>query len=131
LELADVTSYNKMMKGLLSEGQEAAARRLLTELISKGIANSTSYHGPLNARVNSGDQRGAWKLVAEMQCNGISPNAVTCAILLKGRLQSIEEVSRVMVLVDAMPEPMDEVLFMAVAEACVRVGRLDVLSRQM
>ena len=26
---------------------------------------------------------------------------------------------------------MDEVLFMAVAEACVRVGRLDVLSRHM
>jgi len=131
LELADVTSYNKMMKGHLAQGQEAAAKRLLAELVSKGAANSTSFHGPLNARVNAGDLRGAWKLVAEMQFNGINPNAVTCAILLKGRLQSIEEVSRVLVLVDAMQEPMDEVLFMAVAEACVRIGRLDVLSRQM
>merc|ERR1719359_241126 len=131
LELADAVSYNKMMKGHLCLGQDAAARRLLAELSSKGIANATSFHGLLNSCVNAGDMRGAWKLVAEMQLNGISPNAVTCAILLKGRLQSIEEVSRVLLLVDAMEEPMDEVLFMAVAEACVRVGRLDVLSRHM
>merc|ERR1719359_585215 len=131
LELADAVSYNKMMKGHLCLGQDAAARRLLAELSSKGIANATSFHGLLNSCVNAGDMRAAWKLISEMQRNGTIPNAVTCAILLKGRLQSIEEVSRVLILVDAMEEPMDEVLFMAVAEACVRVGRLDVLSRQM
>jgi pentatricopeptide repeat protein len=118
LDLADAISYNKMMKGHLSQGQEAAARQLLDELTDKGIANTTSYHGLLNARVNAGDLRGAWKIISEMQINGISPNAVTCAILLKARLQSVEEVSRVLALVDAMAEPMDEVLFMAVAEAC-------------
>merc|ERR1719331_2586226 len=75
--------------------------------------------------------RGAWKIVTQMQGNGIAPNSVTCAILLKGRLQSVEEVSRVLLLVDAMDEAMDEVLFMAVAEACVRVNRLDVLSKQL
>merc|ERR1719454_2401780 len=119
------------MKGHLCHGQEAPARELLDELTSKNMANTTSYHGLLNARVNAGDLRGAWKIIAEMQTNDIPPNAVTCAILLKGRLQSGEEVSRVLMLVDAMEEPMDEVLFMAVAEACVRVGRLDVLSRHM
>jgi len=131
LDLADAISYNKMMKGHLSQGQEAAARHLLDELTDKGIANTTSYHGLLNARVNAGDLRGAWKIISEMQINGISPNAVTCAILLKARLQSVEEVSRVLALVDAMAEPMDEVLFMAVAEACVRVDRLDILSKHM
>jgi len=131
LDLADTISYNKMMKGHLSQGQEVAARRLLDELTQKGIANNTSYHGLLNARVNAGDLQGAWKIITEMQVNGISPNAVTCAILLKGRLQSAEEVSRVLALVDAMAEPMDEVLFMAVAEACVRVDRLDILSKHL
>jgi len=36
-----------------------------------------------------------------------------------------------LLLVDAMDDPMDEVLFMAVAEACVRVNRLDVLTKQL
>lgn len=107
LMLADVVSYNKMMKGYLSIGQEKEARQLLEELNSKGLANTTSYHGLLNSRVNAGDMRTAWRIVADMQRTGISPNAVTCAILLKGKLQSIEEVSRVLVLVDAMDEQMD------------------------
>jgi pentatricopeptide repeat protein len=120
-----------MMKGYLSQGQEAAAARLLQEMVQKGIANATSFHGPLNARANAGDLRGAWKLVSEMQSNGMSPNAVTCAILLKGTQQSVQEVSRVLVLIDATAEAMDEVLFMAVAEACVRINRLDMLNKQL
>jgi pentatricopeptide repeat protein len=131
LKLADAISYNRMMKGYLAQGQEVAAKQLLAELTQKGMANTTCYHGLMNARVNAGDLRGAWKLVAQMQDDGISPNAVTCAILLKGRLQSVEEVARVLALIDAMEEPMDEVLFMTVAEACIRIGRLDMLSRQM
>jgi len=131
LQLADTVSCNKMIKGFVAQGREQEGRCILQELVSNKQANATSYHALLNARINSEDSRGAWRLVAEMQRNGIAPNAVTCAILLKGKLQSAEEVSRVLLLVDAMEEQMDEVLFMAVAEACVRVGRLDVLSRQM
>jgi len=56
--VADSVTYNKMMKGYLCHGQEADARRLLTETIPEGMANATSYHGLLNARVNSGDMRG-------------------------------------------------------------------------
>jgi len=131
LKLADSITYNRMMKGCLAQGQVAEARRLLKEATAAGIANTTTYHGLLNACVNGGDMRSAWKIVAEMQTNQMKPNAVTCAILLKGKLPTIQEVSRVLLLVDVMEDPMDEVLFMAVAEACVRVGRLDMLSRQM
>jgi len=131
LQLADSVTYNKMIKGYLAEGQEVAARQLLAELTTKGMANCASYHALLNACVNIGNQRAAWKLIAEMQGNGVAPNAVTCAILLKGKLQTKDEVSRVLALIDAMEEAMDEVLFMAVADACVRVGRLDLLSKQM
>jgi len=129
--LADSITYNRMMKGLLAQGKVAEARDLLKEAALTGIANTTTYHGLVNACVNAGDMRGAWKIVSEMQKNQIKPNAVTCAILLKGKLTSTEEVSRVLFLVDAMEEDMDEVLFVAVAEACVRVGRLDMLSKQM
>merc|ERR1719456_2023417 len=90
-----------------------------------------SYHGLLQTRVKAGDQRGAWRVVSDMQVNGVSPTTATCSILLKGKLESIEEVSRVLVLVDTMEEPMDDVFFAALAEACIGVRRLDVLSKQI
>lgn len=132
LGLADVFMYNTIIKGYLARGQEAMARQLLEEILEKGMEPTrASYHGLLNARVNANDFKGAWKLVAHMQTNGLSPNAVTCSIMLKNRQTPPGEVSRVLVLIDAMVEPMDEVLFLSIVEACIRTGRLDSLSRQV
>jgi pentatricopeptide repeat protein len=129
--LTDVVSYNTLMKGYIAAGQEGDAKELLTEISKKGmVATRASFHGLLNARVNARDARGAWKLVDDMQAAGIRPNAVSCSILLKGRLNSLADVSRVLALIDTMDEPIDEVLFLSVVEACIRTGRLDLLSRQ-
>jgi len=129
--VSDVISYNTMMKGYIASGQEVEAKRLLAELSENGLgATRTSFHGLLNARVNAGDFNGAWKLVSEMQANGISPNAVTCSILMKSKMTSMPDLSRVLALIDTMDQPMDEVLFPAVVEACIRTARLDMLSRQ-
>jgi len=129
--VADVISYNTMMKGYLATGQETSAKKLLTQLSQKGLtATRTSFHGLLNARVNAGDSNGAWKLVTEMQANGISPNAVTCSILMKSKVNSASDVSRILALIDNMDQPMDEVLFPSVVDACIRTKRLDMLSRQ-
>merc|ERR1719453_514934 len=65
-----------------------------------------------------------------MQSLGISPNAVTCSILLKGKMSSLSDVQRVLALIDVMDQPMDEVLFLSVVESCIRTGRLDLLSKQ-
>jgi pentatricopeptide repeat protein len=131
LGLADASVYNAMMKGCISSGQETEAKELLSELSDKGMsASRSSFHGLLNARVNARDLKGAWKLVEEMQAIGMHPNAVTCSILMKGKLNSLGDLSRVLALIDAMEQPMDEVLFLAVVEACIRTGRLDVLARQ-
>lgn len=132
LKLADTVTYNTMIKGYLASGQEDAARQVLEELKKTGLtATRPSYHGLLNARVKAGDLRGAWRLVADMQLSDISPNAVTCSILLKAKSQSVAEVSKVLALIDAMQEPMDEVLFSSVVEVCIRTKRLDMLSKQM
>merc|ERR1719359_2014472 len=131
LGVADASVYNTMMKGFIANGQEQFAKTLLTELSDKGMAATrSSFHGLLNARVNARDMKGAWKLVEDMQGAGIHPNAVTCSILMKGRLNSLADVSRVLALIDAMEQPMDEVLFLSVVEACIRTGRLDLLTRQ-
>merc|ERR1719460_509686 len=129
--VTDVVSFNTMMKGYIASGQEQEAKRLLEELAQNGLgATRTSFHGLLNARVNAGDFNAAWKLVTEMQANDISPNAVTCSILMKGKMTSTSDLSRVLALIDTMEQPMDDVLFPAVVEACIRTGRLDLLSRQ-
>jgi pentatricopeptide repeat protein len=120
-----------MMKGYIASGQEDAAKEVLDELSQTGLsATRTSFHGLLNARVNAKDFSGAWKLVSDMQRAGICPNAVTCSILLKEKMSSLADVSRVLALIDAMDQPMDEVLFLSVVEACIRTGRLDLLSKQ-
>jgi len=130
--VADVVSYNTMMKGYIANGQEAQAKQLLAQLSQKGLsATRASFHSLLNARVNARDFSAAWKLVSEMQASGVTPNAITCSILLKGRVSSLSDVSRVLAIIDVMEEPMDEVLFLSVVEACIRTGRLDLLSKQM
>merc|ERR1740130_116176 len=131
LSVADALIYNTMMKGYIADGQEVAAKKLLQGISQKGLtATRTSFHGLLNARVNARDFVVAWKLVGEMQSSGISPNAVTCSILLKGKMTALSDVTRVLSLIDAMEQPMDEVLFLSVVEACIRTGRLDLLSKQ-
>merc|ERR1719352_689857 len=45
-------------------------------------------------------------------------------------MSTLADVSRVLALIEAMEQPVDEVLFLAVVESCIRTGRLDLLSRQ-
>jgi len=129
--VADASVYNTMVKAHLAQENEGAAKYLLAELSDKGLSiTRTSYHGLLNARVNAKDLKGAWKLVEEMQAAGFAPNAVTCSILMKMKLSSSNDMSRVLALVEAMDQPMDEVLFLSIVEACIRSGRLELLTRQ-
>jgi len=130
---ADVVSFNTVMKGHLAEGKMQSALQLLKEMSDNGMpASLVTYHGLLNARVQAGDCRGAWGLVEQMKTSGLSPNAVTCSILLKALTtrSHAADVSRVLELIDAMESGVDEVLFASLAEACIRTGRLDLLSEK-
>jgi len=130
---ADVVSYNTVMKGHLADGKMNAALQLLKEMSDSNMpASLVTYHGILNARVQSGDNRGAWSLVEQMKTSGLVPNAVTCSILLKALTTRAHaaDVSRVVDLMDAMDTGVDEVLFASMAEACIRTGRLDLLSER-
>jgi len=125
---ADVITYNTAMKGFLSQGQIAAAKCVFAEISEKGLSPTlASYHGLLNFHVNAGDRSNAWKIMADMQSAGVSPTAITCSILLKGNLNSAD-VSKVLALVDTI-EPMDEVLFSALADACIRTRQLPLLAK--
>merc|ERR1719388_29413 len=76
---------------------------------------------------------GMWKLVEDMKVAGAAPNAVTCSILLKALTDHSHaaDVQSTMDVLQQMDEPMDEVLFSSVIEACIRTHRLDLLSEMM
>merc|ERR1719456_1186581 len=63
----------------------------------------------------------------------MAPNQVTCSILLKNlNSRSAEaDIENVMDLISSIDEPMDEVLMSSVVEACVRIGKADLLSSQL
>eukprot|EP00746_Dinoflagellata_sp_MGD_P158206 gnl/MRDRNA2_/MRDRNA2_86416_c0_seq4.p1 gnl/MRDRNA2_/MRDRNA2_86416_c0~~gnl/MRDRNA2_/MRDRNA2_86416_c0_seq4.p1 ORF type:complete len:1007 (+),score=216.77 gnl/MRDRNA2_/MRDRNA2_86416_c0_seq4:71-3022(+) len=130
----DVVSFNIVLKMHLREKKHDEAQQLLKDMREHGLQpNKITYNELINAKVEAGDRHGVWELLAEMKDQGESPNSVTCSILLKALTAraSKQDVSKTMALVDQMEDPMDEVLFSSVIEACLRVGQLDLLSRQM
>jgi pentatricopeptide repeat protein len=134
LEYADVVSYNTMLKSYLQQNRSEEAHRLLEEMVERGLpANRVTYNELLNAKVACKDRRGMWKIIDDMKAAGAKPNAVTCSILLKALTghSHTADVSNTMELLNQMDEPMDEVLFSSVIEACIRTNRLDQLSEMM
>merc|ERR1719426_455983 len=134
LGLVDVVSYNTLLKAYLKQGQIAKARKLLTEMAESNIeANQVTYNEMLNALVAVKDRQEMWALVREMNSMGMRPNSVTCSIILKSLTahSATDDVRQAMALIDNLHEDMDEVLFASVIEACVRVGRLDLLSSKL
>jgi len=131
LDYADVVSYNTMLKSHLHAGRSDAAHQILHEMSERGLpANKVTYNELLNARVIAKDRRGIWQLIGDMKKAGLQPNTVTISILLKSLTQHshTQDVISTMELLSQMEEPMDEVLFSSVIEACIRTQRLDLLS---
>merc|ERR1719277_234079 len=123
-----------MIKALLSQGLFEDARALVKEMPARGLkANKVTYNELLHARVLAKDRRGMWGIVDEMQEAGVRANAVTCSILLKSLTAhaGAADIRRVISLVEEIEEPVDEVLFSSVIEACIRIRQLDLLSDLM
>merc|ERR1719271_1313957 len=74
-----------------------------------------------------------WDIVEEMQAANVKPNQVTVSILLKNLnyYSGEPEILQTMDLIKTMDEPMDEVLLSSVVEACVRIGKPDLLESQL
>merc|ERR1719191_1128648 len=134
LECADVVSYNTLLKSYLHSNRSDEAHRLLKEMVQRGLpANKVTYNELLNAKVASKDRRGMWKVIEDMKAAHVTPNAVTCSILLKALTEHshTQDITDTMELLHQMDDPMDEVLFSSVIEACIRTRRLDMLSNMM
>jgi pentatricopeptide repeat protein len=130
--LADIVSYNTVMKGYIARGNVSAAKCLLTEISSNGLSPThATFHTILNFLSSAEDRSGVWSVLADMQEAGVSPNSVTCSILLKGKLNTSSDVDTVLSIIRKLEEPLDEVLFSTLAEACIRTKKLEVLAEYM
>jgi pentatricopeptide repeat protein len=133
--MIDVISFNTLLKGYLMTGDVAGARSVVREMRLAGYQpNRVTFNELVNAVVaRNGPLSEIWDIVTEMQALGIPPNQVTCSILLKNlsARSSESEIQRTMDLISSIDGQMDDVLMSSVVEACVRVGKPDLLTTQL
>merc|ERR1719160_2499069 len=125
-----------MVKALVRSENFAKARTLMAEMSAEGLPpNHVTYNELINGMLRSASARKSevWSIVDEMKAQGITPSRVTCSILLKDlkAKSNASDVTRTMDLISEISEPMDEVLLSSVVEACVRVGKPDLLSKKL
>jgi len=136
-EMADVVSYNTLIKAHLQAGNFKKARGILDEMrVAKLQPNCITFNEIVNATVCCNDpqvRREVWSVLKEMQEAGVKPNQVTCSILLKNLNSSSPEsdITQTMDLISSMDEQLDEVLLSSVVEACVRIGKADLLNTKL
>lgn len=131
--LADVVTYNTIMKSFLQTGDFKRAHATLNKMQAAGgglAPDCVTFNELIDATIRT-NRAGAWRIIDEMKTSGIQPNSVTCSILLKTIQQNSQkpDVDRTMAVVDSLNVPMDEVLLSSLCEACIRVGRSDFLRR--
>merc|ERR1719271_342112 len=139
--MTDVVSYNTLIKPHLQSGNFSKARALMDEMKREGLQpNRVTFNELLNAMVGNkghgshdGGRPQIWEIVDEMKSADVKPNQVTCSILLKslGDSSNQTDILKTMELINSMEEPMDEVLLSSVVEACVRIGKPDLLTAKL
>jgi pentatricopeptide repeat protein len=133
--MADVVSYNTIIKAYLLDGRPTKARSVMDEMKKLDLQpNRVTYNELINSIIASrGRKDEIWEIVREMKEAGIKPNQVTCSILLKtlNARSSDADVTLTMDLMNTMEEQMDEVLLSSVVEACVRIGKTELLASKL
>jgi len=131
----DVVSYNILMKAYLLSGDLTKARSIIRQMKEHGMQpNRVTFNELINATVlRGGSKKDIWDVVKEMKEMDMPPNQVTCSILLKNLnvRSSDSDVADVMDLIASIDEPMDEVLMSSVVEACVRIGKPELLTSKL
>jgi pentatricopeptide repeat protein len=127
--VADTVTYNTIIKMHLLAGDRKEARTAVELMKKAGLQpNCVTFNELLDACVKTHPQE-AWMILDEMDACGVKPNHITCSILLKtiDSTSVATNVERILKVLDSMIEEMDEVLLSSVVEACIRVGRVDLL----
>jgi len=83
--IADVISYNTLMKGLAQQKSGGRALLLLDQMCRAGVRpNAITFNTAMDAAVRSARLTDAWHVLAQMVKAGITPDKFTCTTLMKG-----------------------------------------------
>merc|ERR1719162_998686 len=110
--MADVVSFNTLIKAHLKNDNFEKARSLMDEMKQKNLQPSrVTFNELINAMVmKGGESRRSeiWDLVSEMREAGVKPNQVTCSILMKksNSLSDADDIMKTMDLINMSDEPM-------------------------
>mmetsp|Transcript_31065 Transcript_31065/g.56495 ORF Transcript_31065/g.56495 Transcript_31065/m.56495 type:complete len:1046 (+) Transcript_31065:176-3313(+) len=127
--VADVVTYNTILKAHLAQGNVPEAHKTIEAMRANNLQpNCVTFNELLDAKIKT-SVKDAWNLVDEMQACGVKPNHITCSILLKTiqTHSTATTVERILTVLEDMEGEMDEVLLSSVVEACIRIGRPDLL----
>jgi len=131
---ADVASFNIMLRSYLKAGERDQANALLTDMSERGLtANKVTFNELLLDAVAADDLEKVWCIVDQIKAAGLGISKVTCSILLKSLTGSSPpgQAEKVVALLEELIDPVDEVLYTAAIEACIRVNEprkaLDIL----
>jgi len=127
--VADGATYNAYMTALLKWGSTQEVCKVMDNMRSDGVQpNHVAFNKLLGAAVSS-DVASMWSIIDMMNDFNVKPDSVTCAILLKSRFVNSKgaNIEKVLAVINNLDGEMDEVLSNSVVDACVRVGRPDLL----
>jgi pentatricopeptide repeat protein len=112
---------------LLAESSGKEAHDVLETMRTSGMKPSiTSFNKCLSSACNA---EAAWRLVDEMHALGVQPDRATCSILLKNRYinSKADSLEKAIAITSSLDGEMDETLLNSVVDACIRVGRGDLM----
>lgn len=85
LKLADVVSYNTVLKGLAQQKDATQALDLLSQMNKTGVKpNVITFNTVIDAAIRGERDVDAWGVLAQMIEEGASPDKYTCTTLMKG-----------------------------------------------
>jgi pentatricopeptide repeat protein len=126
--LADIISFNTLLKGFCTLGDQKSANDVVAEMQNYGLQpNDVSYNCLINLAASAGDCRTAWTAIQTMEAKGICIDHYTVSTLLKALKQNPkgkDDLSRVLDLLDRHKIDVccEEVLLNTALDACMKHG---------
>jgi len=123
--LANIITYNTLMKGYGANGDFAGARRVIREMEDARIKpDSASYNCLMGYMVSAGNLVEAWKVLDEMDRKGVQLDHYTVSIMMKAakKARNPRDASRALAVLDragGVKVCEDDVLFNTVLDACI------------
>jgi pentatricopeptide repeat protein len=127
-KLADMISYNTLLKGYCMLGDRRKAQEVLLSMEKAGHQpNDVSYNCLINLAASAGDFHAAWKSIESMESKGVRIDHYTVSTLLKALKRTSNGKDALRKILDLLDRhridvSCEEVLLNSALEACVKHG---------